>query len=210
MSSLQYYQESLLWRVRSSGAQASSLVSTPAQTHPQTNKHAGRCPNLQSFFKFCSVSVTGSLYRHCLTPRIYLFLLCVNIKIYFLFCSDQKPTETCPLSQEVKSETSSNPSSPEICPNKDRWGGQKKKLLTAVDFYSFFHVSHHTKIVLGINGCIFKWKFIDFSFSSQAVCQAEGLQQQSTKHLPFLIQHQQLQQHHGRDWGSGGTGTSEF
>uniref|UniRef100_A0A3P8UU78 RAP1 GTPase activating protein 2a n=1 Tax=Cynoglossus semilaevis TaxID=244447 RepID=A0A3P8UU78_CYNSE len=32
---------------------------------------------------------------------------------------DQKPTETCPLSQEVKSETSSNPSSPEICPNKD-------------------------------------------------------------------------------------------
>uniref|UniRef100_A0A8C5EMT4 Rap-GAP domain-containing protein n=1 Tax=Gouania willdenowi TaxID=441366 RepID=A0A8C5EMT4_GOUWI len=34
--------------------------------------------------------------------------------------SDQKPTETCSLSQEVRSETSSNPSSPEICPNKER------------------------------------------------------------------------------------------
>uniref|UniRef100_A0A7N8WKT5 RAP1 GTPase activating protein 2 n=1 Tax=Mastacembelus armatus TaxID=205130 RepID=A0A7N8WKT5_9TELE len=34
--------------------------------------------------------------------------------------NDQKSAETCPLSQEVRSETSSNPSSPEICPNKDR------------------------------------------------------------------------------------------
>nr|XP_046246286.1 rap1 GTPase-activating protein 2a isoform X5 [Scatophagus argus] len=34
--------------------------------------------------------------------------------------SDQKPAENCPLSQEVRSETSSNPSSPEICPNKER------------------------------------------------------------------------------------------
>ncbi|XP_068173445.1 rap1 GTPase-activating protein 2-like isoform X2 [Antennarius striatus] len=33
--------------------------------------------------------------------------------------SDQKPPETTPLSQEVRSETSSNPSSPEICPNKE-------------------------------------------------------------------------------------------
>uniref|UniRef100_A0A8C4EBV3 Rap-GAP domain-containing protein n=1 Tax=Dicentrarchus labrax TaxID=13489 RepID=A0A8C4EBV3_DICLA len=30
------------------------------------------------------------------------------------------PGKTCPLSQEVRSETSSNPSSPEICPNKER------------------------------------------------------------------------------------------
>ncbi|XP_034403687.1 rap1 GTPase-activating protein 2-like isoform X2 [Cyclopterus lumpus] len=34
--------------------------------------------------------------------------------------SDQKPAEFCPLSQEVRSETSSNPSSPEICSNKER------------------------------------------------------------------------------------------
>ncbi|KAG7223107.1 hypothetical protein INR49_015866 [Caranx melampygus] len=34
--------------------------------------------------------------------------------------SDQKPAEICSLSQEVRSETSSNPSSPEICPNKER------------------------------------------------------------------------------------------
>ncbi|XP_037533366.1 rap1 GTPase-activating protein 2a [Nematolebias whitei] len=34
--------------------------------------------------------------------------------------SDQKIAETCPHSQEVRSETSSNPSSPEICPNKER------------------------------------------------------------------------------------------
>ncbi|XP_047449533.1 rap1 GTPase-activating protein 2a isoform X5 [Mugil cephalus] len=34
--------------------------------------------------------------------------------------SDQKSTEICSLSQEVRSETSSNPSSPEICPNKER------------------------------------------------------------------------------------------
>ncbi|XP_033486560.2 rap1 GTPase-activating protein 2a isoform X2 [Epinephelus lanceolatus] len=34
--------------------------------------------------------------------------------------SDQKLAEICPLSQEVRSETSSNPSSPEICPNKER------------------------------------------------------------------------------------------
>uniref|UniRef100_A0A672I4U6 Rap-GAP domain-containing protein n=1 Tax=Salarias fasciatus TaxID=181472 RepID=A0A672I4U6_SALFA len=33
---------------------------------------------------------------------------------------DQKLTELCSLSQEVRSETSSNPSSPEICPNKER------------------------------------------------------------------------------------------
>ncbi|KAI3353901.1 hypothetical protein L3Q82_005108 [Scortum barcoo] len=33
---------------------------------------------------------------------------------------DQKPAEICPLSQEVRSETLSNPSSPEICPNKER------------------------------------------------------------------------------------------
>uniref|UniRef100_A0A8D3ECZ0 Rap-GAP domain-containing protein n=1 Tax=Scophthalmus maximus TaxID=52904 RepID=A0A8D3ECZ0_SCOMX len=33
--------------------------------------------------------------------------------------SDQKPAEICPLSQDVRSETSSNPSSPEICPNKE-------------------------------------------------------------------------------------------
>uniref|UniRef100_A0A087XSY7 RAP1 GTPase activating protein 2a n=1 Tax=Poecilia formosa TaxID=48698 RepID=A0A087XSY7_POEFO len=34
-------------------------------------------------------------------------------------CSDHKPAEICPHSQEVRSETSSNPSSPEICPNKE-------------------------------------------------------------------------------------------
>ncbi|KAK5929149.1 hypothetical protein CgunFtcFv8_010405 [Champsocephalus gunnari] len=34
--------------------------------------------------------------------------------------SDQKTAEVCSLSQEVRSETSSNPSSPEICPNKER------------------------------------------------------------------------------------------
>ncbi|XP_076748316.1 rap1 GTPase-activating protein 2a isoform X5 [Maylandia zebra] len=33
---------------------------------------------------------------------------------------DQKFAESCLLSQDVKSETSSNPSSPEICPNKER------------------------------------------------------------------------------------------
>uniref|UniRef100_A0AAQ6AAU5 Rap-GAP domain-containing protein n=1 Tax=Amphiprion ocellaris TaxID=80972 RepID=A0AAQ6AAU5_AMPOC len=33
---------------------------------------------------------------------------------------DQKLAEICPLSHEVRSETSSNPSSPEICPNKER------------------------------------------------------------------------------------------
>uniref|UniRef100_A0A671WAH9 RAP1 GTPase activating protein 2a n=1 Tax=Sparus aurata TaxID=8175 RepID=A0A671WAH9_SPAAU len=32
---------------------------------------------------------------------------------------DQKSAEICPLSQEGRSETSSNPSSPEICPNKE-------------------------------------------------------------------------------------------
>uniref|UniRef100_A0A3Q0S5L1 RAP1 GTPase activating protein 2a n=1 Tax=Amphilophus citrinellus TaxID=61819 RepID=A0A3Q0S5L1_AMPCI len=32
---------------------------------------------------------------------------------------DQKFAEICPLSQEMRSETSSNPSSPEICPNKE-------------------------------------------------------------------------------------------
>uniref|UniRef100_A0A665V0Q2 Rap-GAP domain-containing protein n=1 Tax=Echeneis naucrates TaxID=173247 RepID=A0A665V0Q2_ECHNA len=35
-------------------------------------------------------------------------------------CSEHKPAEFYPLSQEVRSETSSNPSSPEICPNKER------------------------------------------------------------------------------------------
>ncbi|XP_062329954.1 rap1 GTPase-activating protein 2a isoform X7 [Osmerus eperlanus] len=34
--------------------------------------------------------------------------------------SDAKTPEICPLSQEMRSETSSNPSSPEICPNKER------------------------------------------------------------------------------------------
>nr|XP_057935176.1 rap1 GTPase-activating protein 2-like isoform X2 [Doryrhamphus excisus] len=34
--------------------------------------------------------------------------------------SDQKSADICSLSQEVRSETSSNPSSPETCPNKDR------------------------------------------------------------------------------------------
>ncbi|KAM7413499.1 hypothetical protein PAMA_020741 [Pampus argenteus] len=34
--------------------------------------------------------------------------------------SDQKLSEIYPLSQDVRSETSSNPSSPEICPNKER------------------------------------------------------------------------------------------
>uniref|UniRef100_A0A3P8P8M6 Rap-GAP domain-containing protein n=1 Tax=Astatotilapia calliptera TaxID=8154 RepID=A0A3P8P8M6_ASTCA len=34
--------------------------------------------------------------------------------------NDQKFAESCLLSQDVKSETSSNPSSPEICPNKER------------------------------------------------------------------------------------------
>ncbi|XP_027900805.1 rap1 GTPase-activating protein 2a isoform X2 [Xiphophorus couchianus] len=34
--------------------------------------------------------------------------------------SDHKPAEICQHSQEVRSETSSNPSSPEICPNKER------------------------------------------------------------------------------------------
>ncbi|XP_056466317.1 rap1 GTPase-activating protein 2a isoform X2 [Gadus chalcogrammus] len=34
--------------------------------------------------------------------------------------SDQKHPEGCSLSQEMRSETSSNPSSPEICPNKER------------------------------------------------------------------------------------------
>uniref|UniRef100_A0A8C7ZX53 RAP1 GTPase activating protein 2a n=1 Tax=Oryzias sinensis TaxID=183150 RepID=A0A8C7ZX53_9TELE len=35
-------------------------------------------------------------------------------------CSDQKPAEFYPASQEVRSETSSNPSSPEICPNREK------------------------------------------------------------------------------------------
>ncbi|XP_036820625.1 rap1 GTPase-activating protein 2 isoform X5 [Oncorhynchus mykiss] len=34
--------------------------------------------------------------------------------------SDQKTPDICPLGQEGRSETSSNPSSPEICPNKER------------------------------------------------------------------------------------------
>ncbi|XP_035647693.1 rap1 GTPase-activating protein 2 isoform X9 [Oncorhynchus keta] len=34
--------------------------------------------------------------------------------------SDQKIPDICPLGQEGRSETSSNPSSPEICPNKER------------------------------------------------------------------------------------------
>uniref|UniRef100_A0AAV2J243 Rap-GAP domain-containing protein n=1 Tax=Knipowitschia caucasica TaxID=637954 RepID=A0AAV2J243_KNICA len=33
---------------------------------------------------------------------------------------EHKPLEFCPLTHEVKSDTPSNPSSPEICPNKDR------------------------------------------------------------------------------------------
>ncbi|XP_067362525.1 rap1 GTPase-activating protein 2a isoform X6 [Channa argus] len=42
--------------------------------------------------------------------------------------SDQKPVEICPQSQEVRSETSSNPSSPEICPNKERPFGKLKEV----------------------------------------------------------------------------------
>ncbi|XP_055022810.1 rap1 GTPase-activating protein 2 isoform X1 [Boleophthalmus pectinirostris] len=34
--------------------------------------------------------------------------------------SEHKPLEICPLSQEMRSDTPSNPSSPEICPNKER------------------------------------------------------------------------------------------
>uniref|UniRef100_A0A8C1VE95 Rap1 GTPase-activating protein 2-like n=1 Tax=Cyprinus carpio TaxID=7962 RepID=A0A8C1VE95_CYPCA len=41
------------------------------------------------------------------------------INCILCFTSDQK-TEVLPQSQEVRSETSSNPSSPEICPNKER------------------------------------------------------------------------------------------
>jgi len=43
------------------------------------------------------------------------------IYMFPFVCSDQKPAEFCPLSQEVRSETSSNPSSPEICTNKERY-----------------------------------------------------------------------------------------
>uniref|UniRef100_A0A8D0CI96 RAP1 GTPase activating protein 2b n=1 Tax=Scleropages formosus TaxID=113540 RepID=A0A8D0CI96_SCLFO len=43
--------------------------------------------------------------------------------VYFYVCSDLKMSESSSLAQEVKSETSSNPSSPEIYPSKDG-GGQ--------------------------------------------------------------------------------------
>lgn len=39
---------------------------------------------------------------------------------FFVVCSDHKTADSFPHSQEVRSETSSNPSSPEICPNKER------------------------------------------------------------------------------------------
>lgn len=54
-------------------------------------------------------------YRKCPKgQKVVIFVLCSSV------CSDQKPTEIWPLSQEVRLETSSNPSSPENCPNKER------------------------------------------------------------------------------------------
>uniref|UniRef100_A0A8C6TDG8 RAP1 GTPase activating protein 2a n=1 Tax=Neogobius melanostomus TaxID=47308 RepID=A0A8C6TDG8_9GOBI len=47
-------------------------------------------------------------------------LKCMDLYVRSAVRSEHKPLEICPLSQEVRSETPSNPSSPEICPNKDR------------------------------------------------------------------------------------------
>lgn len=47
-------------------------------------------------------------------------------------------------------------------------------------------------------------------FPSQAIHQAEGVQQRQTEHLSFFIQHQQLQQHHRRNGSTGRTGDSEY
>uniref|UniRef100_A0A8C5EQ11 Rap-GAP domain-containing protein n=1 Tax=Gouania willdenowi TaxID=441366 RepID=A0A8C5EQ11_GOUWI len=58
------------------------------------------------------------LHSKCLVPSLLQISPALNLNNDL--CSDQKPTETCSLSQEVRSETSSNPSSPEICPNKER------------------------------------------------------------------------------------------
>uniref|UniRef100_A0A3Q3L2E7 RAP1 GTPase activating protein 2 n=1 Tax=Mastacembelus armatus TaxID=205130 RepID=A0A3Q3L2E7_9TELE len=60
--------------------------------------------------------------RSGLFPRLHSMFSCFQVTSLMccFVCSDQKSAETCPLSQEVRSETSSNPSSPEICPNKDR------------------------------------------------------------------------------------------
>ena len=44
----------------------------------------------------------------------------------------------------------------------------------------------------------------------QAVYQAERVQRRQAQHLPFFIQHQQLQQHDGRNRGSGRTGDREY
>lgn len=46
-------------------------------------------------------------------------------------------------------------------------------------------------------------------FPHQAIYQAEGVQQRQAEYLSLLIQHQQLQQHHGRNGGSGRTGHCE-
>lgn len=43
----------------------------------------------------------------------------------------------------------------------------------------------------------------------KALRQAERVRQQQTEHLSLLVQHQQLQQHHGGNGTSGGAGDGE-
>lgn len=65
-------------------------------------------------------SQLGVLRMERWMQSISVFFCTVSVINVSCVSSDQKPTEICPLSQEVRSETSSNPSSPEICPNKER------------------------------------------------------------------------------------------
>lgn len=74
-----------------------------------------------SYYYILNINIVYVVMQADGVQEVFMLLLPLMCFFFLLFfCSDQKLAEICPLSQEVRSETSSNPSSPEICPNKDR------------------------------------------------------------------------------------------
>uniref|UniRef100_A0A8B9H3A9 RAP1 GTPase activating protein 2a n=1 Tax=Astyanax mexicanus TaxID=7994 RepID=A0A8B9H3A9_ASTMX len=71
---------------------------------------------LESFKVINSVQLLSLSDSVCLICK----QTCALLSVFFFFCSEQKSVDIISHSQEGRSETSSNPSSPEICPNKER------------------------------------------------------------------------------------------
>lgn len=106
-------------------------------------------PNFAQFLLGDCINKKNKIKKH---KHSYIFEVALwqNVERFKLcdcgfVCSDHKPAEICPHSHEVRSETSSNPSSPEICPNKERSPGSYNLIYF---FFKYIKIQLCSRVIL--------------------------------------------------------------